>query len=286
MTPACPDLRALVLAIACLICASTGTMAENSALRGLGTANEALAWRAIGRLDAQGSGFCTATLIDPETILTAAHCVFSAVTGEPMMPGDMLFRAGYREGDAAAQRGVVQIEAHPLYRPGVAIDAGNVRHDVALLRLDAPVSLQEADPFRLDESTAPAGIVSVVSYGRGRENLPSRQARCQVLGTHEGIVTMDCDVTFGSSGAPVLSSDGGRGRIVSMISGQGSIEGRFVAFGMELPALVSDLRRQLRANAARTPPTIRRVRPDGETVGTDAPASRGIGAKFVRAPGG
>ncbi|MDW4498979.1 trypsin-like serine protease [Sulfitobacter sp. D35] len=270
------------MALAALLLGASPALAQSSGLRGLGTENEGLAWQAIGRLDAKGAGFCTATLIDPETVITAAHCVYSARTGAVIDPQGMTFRAGLRDGQAAAERAVAQVEAHPGYRPRGGVSAENVRHDVALLRLAEPIPTHVIDPFLVAESDPRTGSVSVVSYGRGRETLPSRQASCNTLGTRDDIVMMDCDVTFGSSGAPVFSHRNGRGRIVSLISSGGNVDGQFYTYGMALPAIVADLRRQMRANSRGPVATIRRVQVG--TAGNNS--SGGTGAKFVRAPGG
>jgi protease YdgD len=133
------------------------------------------------------------------------------------------------------------------------------------------------DPFVLHARPPGRGPVSVVSYGQGREDLPSRQRVCQILEMQEGVVFMDCDVTFGSSGAPVFTHRDGRGQIVSVISGMGYVNGRQLTFGMELPARVAELRHQMRVNRSGPVAAARRV-----IVGSEnAPG----GAKFVR-PGG
>lgn len=253
----------------------------NSRLKGLGGANEALVWQAVGRLDANKTGYCTATLIAPELILTAAHCVYSAKTGTMLNPEDLTFRAGLRHGTTAAERKIAQIEAHAGYDPKAGTTAENIRHDVALLRLAEPIPTHVLDPFVLYDGRFTRGPVSVVSYGRGRNELPSRQSVCQMFDQYQGVVLMDCDVTFGSSGAPVFSHRNGRGQIVSVISSVGQYQGRKVSFGMTLPGLVADLKRQMRANHQSPLAQSRRI-----TVGNGVNRTTATGgAKFVR-PGG
>ena len=263
--------------IACLVGFwGTQGLAQTTALTGLEAEYQALGWQAIGRLDADGAGFCTATLIDPETVLTAAHCVFDQ-RGAPVAPERLSFRAGLRNGSVVAERGIAQIEAHASYRPGRGFGLENVRHDVALLRLSQPIPTHEIDPFALHRGVVAPGPVSVVSYGRGRAELPSRQKMCQMVGQRDGVLAMNCDVTFGSSGAPVFSHQNGRGRIVSIISGMVTSNGAKVILGMELPDVVATLKSAMRANAARPVATIRRLGADSDKTGT--------GAKFVRSGG-
>jgi protease YdgD len=92
--------------------------------------------------------------------------------------------------------------------------------------------------------------VSVVSYAEGREEALSWQRVCNVLGQADGLIAVDCDVSFGSSGAPVLDRSSYRARIVSIISAGGEYEGQRVAFGMELPEIVEALKSALRRGDA------------------------------------
>lgn len=268
-------IRPLVFAL-CLgtLASSTHAQQSTTGLRAMERENDALVWQAVGRLDAKGAGFCTATLISPEIVLTAAHCVYHPKTGAPYTPESLTFNAGLRKARTAASRAIVQIEAHPSYDPKSPINAKNIRHDVALLRLETPIPTSELDPFVLHDAIVSSGPVSVVSYGRDRENLPSRQDVCQVEATQDSVMFMDCNVTFGSSGAPVFSHRNGRGQIVSVISGMAQIEGRKMALGMVLPSVVRELKHLMWANKKKPVAQIKRV-----TVGGGASAN---GAKFVR----
>lgn len=90
-------------------------------------------------------------------------------------------------------------------------------------------------------------------------------------------MAFDCDVIFGSSGAPVLAPHGGRPRILSLVSGGSREGGERLAYGMDLRDLVVRLKRDLRAATAgqiTANPGFKRVRAGEER--------RGTGAKFAR----
>ena len=177
-------------------------------------------------------------------------------------------------GQAAAERGVIQIAAHKGFKPGTPLSRENVRHDVALVRLDSPIPSSELAPFAVHRGGVANGPVSVVSYGRGRSDALSRQNQCQVIDFTQQVLMMDCDVTFGSSGAPVFTHLNGRGRIVSVVSGMSQYQGRKVAFGMALDPVLAELKSNLRAGAPRPQAVVKRL-----VIGAGKTAS---GAKFVK----
>jgi len=247
--------------------------AQSTGLTALGEDYQALGWEAVGRLDVRG-GYCTATLIAPDLVLSAAHCVYGP-DNRVMPPERVTFRAGFRNGTVAAERAVAQIVAHPGFDPRAPLNYKNITHDVALIRLAEPIPTSQINGFALHGDSVGRGDVSVVSYGKGRSEVQSRQRSCGLLERQTDLLIFDCNVTFGSSGAPVFSHKNGRGRILSVISGMVTLNsGQRVAVGPHLPRVVADLKTALRATTRGPVAEVRRLR-----VGQGGGAG---GAKFVK----
>lgn len=234
-------LAALLLAI--LPCAGA---AEDTALRPLTTIDSVRGWEAVGRVDiGHGRGFCTGTLIEPDLVLTAAHCLYDRASGRMFSPADFAFLAGWQMGHAAAERTVRRVLAHPSYVFGETSWQKRVAYDIALLELDLPIRAPVANALAIGSSPRPGDRVAVISYARERAETPSLQSECATRDRIEGVLVLTCAVDFGASGSPILTIDGGAVRVVSVISAMADTDVGQVALGMYLDKRLPELRAAL-----------------------------------------
>jgi protease YdgD len=221
--------------------------AQSDVLDALTERTDILGWEAVGRLDFESRTRCSAVLIEPKLVLTAAHCLFDGANVETRTdPTKLLFQAGLRDGVAIASRTVAYAVVHARFDPNDSASAESVRHDAALLQLSDPIPATTADPFGVSRARAEGQEVAMLSYGRGRENAMSIQAGCRLLARGRGLMAFDCRSHPGSSGAPIFDVSGRSPTILSIVSGTGSYEGEPATFGMDLPVLVADLKTALR----------------------------------------
>lgn len=171
---------------------------------------------AIGRLGQAGfreRQGCTATLIAPDLILTAAHC--AAASGQ----SGNVFVAGWSRGDYIAARPSQREIRHPAY----ALDgAHRPNNDIALIVLESPIT--EVTPIPLGDvetGTLMGKDVALIGYHHRTPHLLSGDFSCPVARFGLGLMEVGCPVIGGNSGAPILNqADDGTWQIVGVISSQ------------------------------------------------------------------
>ena len=198
--------RALPLVVAALIAAASPAPAEV-----LSDENHK-EFISIGRLNLADWNWrrtCTATLIGPDTVLTAAHCLDPVITG--FRDADQLkFVAGWLKGDYAALGTGLGIAPDEGYRMGDV----QIGTDIATLTLSEAL---EVPPIPLISLPNTASSVVKIGYDHRRPHALERHT-CPILAREGRALLLACDSHPGNSGAPLLINDGNQWKIVGVVS--------------------------------------------------------------------
>lgn len=191
-------------------------------------APERAEFEAVGRVNSAGFSMrrgCSGTLIAPDLVVTAAHCVTYDLDLTPRHH----FIAGLFQGDFTAHRVSQDVTIHPLY----AFKKGFARlaYDVALIRLPEPISRTDVVPIPL----APAGqaqstLAFLLGYQNSRPHALSGQPDCRTQTFQTaGVLGYACEVVGGTSGGAVIVETGNGPALAAVIVARRGEAGHAVA---------------------------------------------------------
>lgn len=221
-----------------------------------------LTWTAaIGRLDDTAAVLtCSATLVAPDVIVTAAHCLFA--DGRKIDPASLIFRPNLGAAALPPARGRSIIALGNDEVDPWRLEEMPTETDWALIRIDPPITSVPPLPVgaftvtEIDRHLAAGARLSQAGYGAyglSAGTRLSQRINCRPVEDDDltgeaanRVLATDCRVDKGDSGGPMILTDvTGNRYLVGIISGYRQtdrIRGRIgfgavaANFGRHLPA--------------------------------------------------
>lgn len=193
-------------------------------------------FNAVGKIHIGGLNFCTGTLVRPDLVVTAAHCLSDRETKAVFRPEDVSVHFAVYGKRSRLTRIARKLVTHPKYRFSDPAE-NNLRTDIAFLLLDQPVPEDVAKPIPIAAGLQRQAKVSILSYSQHRRRNLKIDNDCNVLGASHLAVAFSCKVDFGASGAPVISWSGENApSLVSIIAAKAMMGEEPVALGAVIDA--------------------------------------------------
>ena len=177
---------------------------------------DAMPWTAVVRLQTPGISRCTGFLVGPQTVVTAAHCLYGRRLGHFVPPTSVHVLARYTSGDFTRHALAASFQIGKGFNP--SLESGQAG-DLAIVTLASPVA-GPGEVLALADGSVPRGArLTLGGYSQDRAERILADASCAALGYTAGhaLLAHDCAGTRGTSGGPLMTqAPDGSWRIVGV----------------------------------------------------------------------
>ena len=172
-------------------------------LAGFAAAAELPPMAGVGVLVRDGKADCSAVLIAPDLVVTAAHCIAGKTLEAEGGDSQIQFRTGAYPGHQPFEQDAATLMPHPLYLTAKIAFNQPMSSDIALIGLAAPIPASVAMPIAWGRALGDETKALVASYPGGLGSR-ARERICPVTETSGSLVRLTCKVIPGESGGSVL----------------------------------------------------------------------------------
>lgn len=178
-----------------------------------------------GRIESTAvAGSCGASLLRPDLLITAAHCVRPDRDWYIFRPGDGDF--------PGLTHPIGTITRHPTYLAQPR-SLERQRYDIALARLTKPIPRTRLRPIQIGPAAEIGEALVLESWRQDGTRAPARRD-CAVIEPIAGHVTLDCPVSVGDSGSAVLRITSQGAELVAIVTTRHLFDGRTVTLATNL----------------------------------------------------